>query len=385
MTPQPSCRARARAGNGAAGGNGGNSQPGLFPGGNGGVAGNGGDASAMGCCTTAVTSVAIAGNGGLGGTGGRGCNGGDGGCGGRAGWAVTNVVEGTFSGGGAAAASGIGGAGGPGGPGGGAPVCNGGNGGHGGPVALALANSTCGAPAQVQGAAGLGGTAGFGNPAGAPGVAGLSGTPCTAPLGCSDGSEEAYGIANNCPGLSACAGGWSLPGVLGTPVPACGRVSGNTSVNPSGAGCTVSDLCGVGFHVCRNDADIVAHLSPGCVSGSVAGAFYATGQSTNGAIRLATGVNTSLASCNGSTSVCGCAQTMWTANDLAGVGGIGLGTLCAAGGVNRTSNDNCMSLQGANCAVAPTAWQCPSTGFDEAHTVTKGSSSCGGVLCCMDP
>lgn len=382
-----SCRARARGGDGGNAGKGGDASPAsLATGGNGGQAGHGGDASAMGCCTNAITSFTQGGSGGLGGRGGDGCPGGNGGCGGHAGLAVTNVVQGTFSGGGATALSGNAGPGGDGGDGAlFGLVCGGGNGGNGGPTALALATNTCGAPFQLTGLPGVGGAAGIGNYPGGNGVAGLANTDCLPSMGCSDGTEEGFGVANACPDIAACSGGWSRSGILGTPVAACGHVSGNSSANPTGAGCTVTDLCGNGFHVCRDDGDVSAHVTAGCTSGPVAGRFFATAQSTNGGSRLALGANITLAQCDGSPSQCGCLQTMWTANDLAGVGGMGTPTACGPVGVTRLSGASCANLQGFNCPAAPGTWSCPGAGFNEAHTVTKGSSACGGVLCCRNP
>jgi hypothetical protein len=81
-------------------------------------------------------------------------------------------------------------------------------------------------------------------------------------VGCSDGSAEAL-LAET--GLAACDGAWSKPGVVYEEPPACDRGAGNDGVYPSGEGCNVSDLCAVGWHVCRSAADVSAHASDtGC-------------------------------------------------------------------------------------------------------------------------
>jgi hypothetical protein len=75
-------------------------------------------------------------------------------------------------------------------------------------------------------------------------------------VGCSDGSAEAL-LATS--GLAACAGAWSVPGVVDETEPTCDRTAGNGSENSSGEGCSVADLCAVGWHVCRDAADVAAH------------------------------------------------------------------------------------------------------------------------------
>lgn len=76
------------------------------------------------------------------------------------------------------------------------------------------------------------------------------------PVGCSDGTAEAL-LAES--GLAACAGAWSIPGVVDDSGPACERAAGNDGRNPLGEGCAVADLCAAGWHVCRDAADVSAH------------------------------------------------------------------------------------------------------------------------------
>ena len=70
--------------------------------------------------------------------------------------------------------------------------------------------------------------------------------------GCADGTREAFVNVVRFPSIAGCAGGWTVPGVL-TPasmLPACARAAGNSGLRPNGAGCTVEDLCALGWHVC---------------------------------------------------------------------------------------------------------------------------------------
>jgi hypothetical protein len=76
------------------------------------------------------------------------------------------------------------------------------------------------------------------------------------PLGCSDGTAEAL-IPTT--GFAACAGAWSIPGVVTETEPACARAAGNDGNRSSGEGCNVADLCAAGWHVCRDTSDVSLH------------------------------------------------------------------------------------------------------------------------------
>ena len=60
------------------------------------------------------------------------------------------------------------------------------------------------------------------------------------PDGCSDGTREGFVGA---PGIAACEGAWSLPGILANAQPKCGRAGGNQGTKPDGTGCGADDLC----------------------------------------------------------------------------------------------------------------------------------------------
>jgi hypothetical protein len=177
------------------------------------------------------------------------------------------------------------------------------------------------------------------------------------------------------PNIAGCSGGWSLPGVLSTLVPACARTSGNSSTNPSGTGCNVADLCAVGSHVCVAPDEVAARSATGCAGAATTpGLFFATRQSSNGCNQCALGANTDPAACDGQTCDPGCAQSSLTANDLYGCGSLGT-SVSTCGALDLASGDQCGSLG------AP--WSCPD-GFGEANVVTKSTSDGGGVLCCAD-
>ena len=184
-----------------------------------------------------------------------------------------------------------------------------------------------------------------------------AGTTCSGDVGCSDGSREAFATVATFPNIAACSGGWSLPGVLATLAPACGRLSGNGSVNAAGNGCNVADLCQVGWHVCTDAAE-VGNKSDGSGCANAAfpeGTFFAVRVSGNGAALCeATG-----------------------ANDLFGCGSVGAAPDPNTCGVlTQFSNDLCQAI--------PQTFQCGADGGQEANAVTKNDAAGGGVLCCRD-
>jgi hypothetical protein len=152
-------------------------------------------------------------------------------------------------------------------------------------------------------------------------------------------------------------------------------VSGNTSSNPSGNGCSVADLCAVGSHVCAGAAEVAARSPTGCSNAAlVPGLFFATRQSGTGCAVCSLGTNTDPTTCTSASCAMGCLQTMATANDLFGCGSLGLAD-SNCGALTRTSGNLCFSLG------AP--WSCQDD-IGEALDVTKASSVGGGVLCCVN-
>jgi hypothetical protein len=187
------------------------------------------------------------------------------------------------------------------------------------------------------------------------------------PLGCSDGTAEQLFET----GLAACDGAWSVPGVVNDQGPTCDRRAGNSADNTSGEGCSVADLCGVGWHVCRDAADVAAHggetacaeLRPPDPDGGDS-YIYLTRQS------------------GGDPDAGGCkpdGSTEGTADDVWGCGTLGVETLdCAP--LDRhlaLGVDNGGCVDPYNCGEDPTA---------EGLNITKigEPSRGGGVLCCSD-
>jgi hypothetical protein len=184
-----------------------------------------------------------------------------------------------------------------------------------------------------------------------------AGSKCSGDIGCSDGTREGFTPVATYLNIAACAGAWSVAGLLApnTATPACMRSSGNSGPNASGAGCTVADLCQLGWHVCATAAEVGAKSGTArCTAAATPGMFFVTRQSGPGG------------------AVCG-----GGADDLFGCGGLGAPTdpvTCTP--LDRTSSNLCASLAGA--------WQCGADGLQEANNVTHTNSTDGGVLCCRD-
>jgi hypothetical protein len=193
--------------------------------------------------------------------------------------------------------------------------------------------------------------------------------------GCSDGEREGYLDEALYPNIAACAGGWSAPGILGTLAPSCAFFSGDDSGNPSGAGCSVADLCAPGFHVCTGANDVAKSSPTGCAGAAPAnGQFFATRQSGPGCGICALGNNVDPNVCDGCSCAPDCAPSAIVANDVFGCGTLGADA-GNCGVLDRFSGNGCNGLG------AP--WSCLG-GCDEANGITKAESGAGGVLCCAD-
>jgi hypothetical protein len=192
------------------------------------------------------------------------------------------------------------------------------------------------------------------------------GGKCVADNGCADGQREGYvGAAN----IAACSGGWTVAGVtsVASQSPQCNHNAGDDSANPLGTGCSVMDLCQVGWHVCANSAEVVAKSGGlNCNGGfsnpsnnSDTALFFTTRQSGPGSGQCGNGNN-----------------------DLFGCGTLGDAPFnqASCGVLNRFSNNLCNSLN----TSSGTPWACGNDGFQEAANVTKIAATRGGVLCCRD-
>jgi hypothetical protein len=185
------------------------------------------------------------------------------------------------------------------------------------------------------------------------------------PVGCSDGSAESL-LATT--GLAACAGAWTIPGVVLESEPACDRAAGNDGRNPFGEGCNVADLCAVGWHVCRDASDVSLHggeeacreLAPPSPDGET-GYIYLTRQRGGG-----------------DEQVCTSEGSPEAADDAWGCGTIGLET------VNCSPLDRHIGIEedGGACTEPFNCGEDPSA---EGLYVTKSApEQGGGVLCCSD-
>jgi hypothetical protein len=194
--------------------------------------------------------------------------------------------------------------------------------------------------------------------------------------GCADGTREGYLDQAQYPQIAACAGGWTVPGMLDATQPTCGNKAGNDSPNPTGQGCSAADLCAPGFHVCKGASDVAFRSPTGCAGAAPEdGLFFATRQGSTGCAICTLGSGMDPSICNGCSCAADCAQNTLTANDLFGCGSIG-NSPGACGALTRTSGNLCSALG--------SPWSCGNDGCGEANQVTKPSPTGGGVLCCID-
>jgi hypothetical protein len=180
-------------------------------------------------------------------------------------------------------------------------------------------------------------------------------------MGCSDGTREGYVSTQRFPDIAACAGGWEVAGLADplTRTPTCERQGGNNGTLADGFGCTVTDLCAEGWHVCESAQEVV-ELGTNCddaIPSTTPGfVFFVTRQRAFGLVCLS-GNNL------GTTNLHGC-----------GNAGVLDDNSCAPFTV---------MLRDLDCTLFP-PWSCASTLVREFEAVTKRGSTRGGVLCCRD-
>jgi hypothetical protein len=208
------------------------------------------------------------------------------------------------------------------------------------------------------------------------------------PEGCADGAREGFESLAAYPYIAACAGAWSVGGVLRVDLaPTCNRGGGDDSAHADGQGCSSVDLCAEGWEVCAG-ADEVAALSPdGCVGAVPAGTpdkslFFVAAQHSRGS------------------NLCDPAQGD---DDVFGCGNLGLAVTPTqeCGTLNRFLGSAVLGSCGYNEAEPPIGpWQCGGAADAAQHEgryLAKagcpnqscsyggspvGSSDRGGVLCC---
>lgn len=183
-------------------------------------------------------------------------------------------------------------------------------------------------------------------------------------VGCSDGTREAFTSTNTHPNIAGCSGGWSIPGVTtqASLVPTCNRNSGNSSNNQAGTGCSVEDLCAVGWHVCNDAQEVGMRSGTGkCDTISMLSStnFWTTRQSMDQNLNCAPNSHNNFVGCT-----------------LGNLGTLQPGQGCAP-------LDSAMYY--ASCQANP-PWQCgnQNTAQNEADLVTKTGSDHGGVICCRN-
>jgi hypothetical protein len=249
-----------------------------------------------------------------------------------------------------------------------------------------------GATTSAGGAGGTIASGGAGGGAGgaiAAGGAGGSG-PSPKVVGCADGTREGFSPPAKHPMIAACDGAWDQPGIFDMPV-LCNREAGNDGKNAAGKGCTVSDLCAEGWHVCHGKDDVITSnphggpLEQGCegvMDGATSPVFFTTQMSSTGAFECSTAADAT--------------------NDLFGCGDLGcdftsnptVKALCAP--LVMSSHDLCKGLRNdLGCGdwcnhlgkypALTNAWDCGQDSTQEALHVTKTQADQqGGVLCCRD-
>lgn len=233
-----------------------------------------------------------------------------------------------------------------------------------------------------------------------------SGGVCTAfgsidPVGCADGTREVFANQTSFPAIAACAGGWDgnggaanysgvFPAPLRTTNPGCSQ-NGNSGPNANGKGCSASDLCSLGWHICMG-GEVLARVkgSPtfdaqtdGCAAAVwPANSFFAAAIGSTGCSICAEPYFTETgAGCTNSSCAQGCQANPAITNDLFGCGTEGIAD-SSCGDVDRASNNVCQSLD--------RGWSCGSDGVRESvfavhNPAPAGSApSGGGVLCCQD-
>jgi len=161
--------------------------------------------------------------------------------------------------------------------------------------------------------------------------------------------------------IAGCSGGFSLPGVVDATAFGCLRGAGDDGANPNGTGCNIGDLCAVGWHVCRDAADVAVSSPSGCAGATTStGAvlFFATRQSGPGDTHCGAGTN----------DVFGCGNVVhsWVPNGLGG-------TECAPLDAMITTTD-----------TGSVPWDPGTDSSSEALNITKPGPGIGGALCCRD-
>ncbi len=182
-------------------------------------------------------------------------------------------------------------------------------------------------------------------------------------IGCADGSREGFNDLARWPDIAGCAGGFRLAGLEDAPTraPHCDRQAGNSSRNPAGNGCTVADLCALGWRVCEDAADVARRSSSGCAGAAPPGhALFFVVRAGGSVAGL-------------------CAPSAGWRNDLHGCGSLGAPAHASCAPLDRRLGfADCLATGGLwNCGDAPAH-------LEEVAWVSKAGPGGGGALCCRD-
>lgn len=266
----------------------------------------------------------------------------------------------------------------------------GGAGGSGGEQAGGAGGGQAGGGAGGAQTGGSGGAGGLHAGGAGGGLGGGDGGVPASKAGCADGTREGFATMGKYPDIAACDGAWDKAGIFNMPI-LCNREAGNTGKNAEGLGCTVSDLCAEGWHVCHGKDDVLQRnptggpAIEGCkgvMDGAQSPVFFTTQMSSTGAFECASGAGAT--------------------NDLFGCGDLGcdftsdpnVKALCAP--LVMSSHDLCKGLRNdLGCGdwcnhlgkypALTNAWSCGQDGNAEALNVVKTQADQqGGVLCCRD-
>ena len=187
--------------------------------------------------------------------------------------------------------------------------------------------------------------------------------------GCSDGEvevsedETAEGTDG---GIVACAGAWSVPGVISSEETTCGRAAGDDGQNLSGEGCSVADLCAVGWHVCRTADEVAAHQGA---------ALCEHVQQEDAAIYI-----TRQGSTEPDNERCSSEAQPGSGDDVYGCGTLGLESADCEPLDRRLA----IGMEGDAEGSCPPPFNCGEDSASEGINITKTGPSGGGVLCCRD-
>ncbi len=193
---------------------------------------------------------------------------------------------------------------------------------------------------------------------GSTGTGGSGGGATSDPVGCADGKRELFKNEESSPNVAGCAGAFDVAGVTTSPSksPSCARGAGDDGSNADGVGCSVADLCAVGWHVCASVAELDAAA---CADDGDSPSFFVTRLSTTtGSLTCAAGASDNLVGC-----------------------GAGVGQAPDAGGSCGFLNT---VLIFSRCDSELAAWDCGTSTDLEAEVVTKSAPDEGGALCCRD-